>query len=91
MTKPTPAEVAAEKIEDFVCDSFIIRMEFIGSERRAVINIINEALTKHQEALEFYADEENYDPDGVPGNIVGDTDEFEPDKGVIARNALGVE
>ena len=44
-----------------------------------------------REALEFYADVDNYDENCAPGNLVGDyinPDIFEFDQGEIARNAL---
>ena len=43
------------------------------------------------EALEFYANINNYDGDHAPGNLVGyqsDQDKWETDKGEIARQAL---
>ena len=43
------------------------------------------------EALKFYADSMNYDPDGAPGNEVGSAltrDNWEIDGGTIARTAL---
>ena len=63
---------------------------------------LEEEIAKKDEALRFYADGDNYDEEGVPGNLVsgvpylyrfGDdgndnNDDFEPDSGHIARQAL---
>lgn len=53
-------------------------------------SVMVETLCPLFRALEFYADEDNYDEEGAPGNDVGtpDQDVWEKDKGRIARRAI---
>ena len=65
--------------------------KFITNVADKVIFKFKDQLSVAREALEFYADPANYDDEGAPGNVVwasGVVEEWEEDRGTIAREAL---
>ena len=71
------------RIEGLKADNDGLIKSFLNASNRAA---------RYREALEFYADKNNYDEDGAPGNDVGVLGyyQWETDHGSTAREALEV-